>query len=110
MICNKMTIHTHTRTFLHVLDGGGTESVLVGALGGPVVSLADTTRHHTLVVQLLEWVIISMLQLLERYTHTYNTHYNTHIHTHTYIYSTLRGRIKGTASAAFVIQNRFCAV
>ena len=28
----------------------------------------------------------------------------THIHTH---YSTLRGRIKGTASAAFVIQNRF---
>ena len=26
---------------------------------------------------------------------------------HTYTYSTLRGRIKGTASAAFVIQNRF---
>ena len=27
--------------------------------------------------------------------------------TRIYIYSTLRGRIKGTASAAFVIQNRF---
>ena len=40
-------------------------------------------------------------------TETYYVVKNKEEATEMYIYSTLRGRIKGTASAAFVIQNRF---
>ena len=49
-------------TFFHFRDGP--ECVLVRTFGGPVVSLADTTRHHALRAQLLQWIVVVVLQLL----------------------------------------------